>query len=68
VRFHITEALAFQAIVARYHHALGDREQAQRSYDLMCQLDPADPLTRDVERRLHSPGVGTWLRNTLLRR
>jgi len=64
-RFHISEALAFQAIVARYHHALGDREQAQRSYDLMCQLDPASPLTLDVKRRLRSPGLGTWLRNKL---
>jgi tetratricopeptide (TPR) repeat protein len=68
VRFHITEALAFQAIVARYYHALGDREQAQRYYDLMRQIDPASPMTRDVERRLHSSRLGTWLRNSLRRR
>ena len=66
-RFHLSEVLSFHSIVARYFHALGNREQAQRSYELMCQLNPDHPTTRLVGRTLHSSRFWAWLRNKLRR-
>ena len=67
VRFHLSEVLSFHSIVARYFHALGNRVQAQRSYELMCQLNPEHPTTRLVGRTLHSSRFGAWLRDKLRR-
>lgn len=65
VRFHLSEVLSFHSIVARYFHALGNRAQAQRSYELMCQLNPEHPTTRLVGRTLHSSRFAAWLREKL---
>lgn len=43
-------------------------QAAQPPADLMCQLDPASPMTRDVERRPHSLRLRTWLRDRRQRR
>ncbi|WP_313950444.1 hypothetical protein [Accumulibacter sp.] len=67
VRFHVTEVLGFQSIVARYFHAQGEQELAQRSYDLMCEIDPKHPNTLRVAYVLHPSPLGTWLREKLLR-
>lgn len=64
-RFHLAEILSFHSIVARYFHALGHREQAQRSYALMCQLSPQHPTTLLVGRTLQRPRFGAWLRDKL---
>jgi tetratricopeptide (TPR) repeat protein len=66
VRFHRTEVLGFHSIVARYFLALGNREQAQRSYDLMCQVDASDPSSRLVGRLLNPSRLAAWLRKKLL--
>jgi len=66
VRFHISEVLGFHSIVARYFHVQGDRDQAQRSYDLMCQLSPKHPSTQLVRRILHPSRLASWLRDKLL--
>jgi len=65
VRFHRTEVLGFHSIVARYFLALGNREQAQRSYDLMCQIDASDPSSRLVGRLLNPSRLARWLREKL---
>jgi len=67
-RFHLSEALAFQNLLARYFHALGDRQQAQRCHALMCELAPQDPATQQIGRLLASSRVTRWLREKLLRR
>ncbi len=67
VRFHISEVLGFHSIVARYFHAQGDRDQAQRSYDLMCQVAPKHPSTQLVRRILHPSRLASWLRDKLRR-
>lgn len=67
-QFHITEVLGFENLVARYFHALGDRERARQCYDRMCQVDPQHPATQQVEQILSLSGFGNWLRNKLLRR
>ncbi len=68
VRFHRTEVMGFHGIVARYFLALGNREQAQRSYDLMCQVDASDPSSRLVGRLLNPSRLARWLREKLLPR
>jgi tetratricopeptide (TPR) repeat protein len=64
-RFHLSEVLSFNSVVARYYHALGDREQAERSYELMRQLRPNHPSTRLVGRTLHGSRFRVWLREKL---
>lgn len=66
-RFHVAEVLAFHGIVARYFHALGNREQAQHSHDLMCQIAPEDAATLHVGRILKSSRFGNWLQNKIQR-
>ncbi|WP_291991828.1 hypothetical protein [Candidatus Accumulibacter sp. ACC003] len=66
VRFHVTEALGFHSIVARYFHAQGEHELAQKSYELMCEIDPRHPNTRLVAAVLHPSLLGAWLRKRLL--
>lgn len=67
VRFHITEVLGFQCVVARYYHAQGNLEQAQQVYELMRQLDPKHPGTRLAGRILYPSRVWVWLRNMVNR-
>jgi tetratricopeptide (TPR) repeat protein len=67
VRFHLSEVLGFQSILARYFHAQGKQELAQKSYDLMCEIDPKHPSTRLVRSTLHPSRLGRWLREKLLR-
>ena len=67
-RFHRSEVLGFQSIMARYFKAIGNRQQAERAYDLMCQIDPDDPRTRVTGEILHASGPMAWLREKLRRR
>ncbi len=63
--FHVSEVISFQCVVARYHHALGNREQAQQAYDLMRQLNPKHPSTRLVRSVLHPSRFWVWLRDKI---
>lgn len=59
----MTKVLGFHSLVARYFHAQDNQQQAQRSYELMCQVDPQHPSTRVVASILNpsrlAGGCGT---------
>jgi hypothetical protein len=71
----------WQPKLARKHKARANREPlprrsatpspaqaAQPPADPMRQLDPASPMTRDVERQTQSSRLRTWLRDRRQRR
>jgi hypothetical protein len=64
-RFHLTEILGFQAIRALYFHALGNLDEAQRSHELMKQLDAGHRSTRLITRMLRRARFRRWLQDTL---
>ena len=42
-RFHITEFTSFHMVMGEYHHAIGDKSQAQRHYEALQQAAPDCP-------------------------
>lgn len=62
-KFHLSEVLNFLSIVARYHHALGSREQALQAYATMGQLDSEHPSTHQVGSVLRRWRFGAWIRD-----
>jgi len=66
-RFHYSEVLGLECVVARYFHAQGNQVLALKSYNLMCQLDPTHPSTRLAGRILLPWRFSVWLRDKLKR-
>ena len=64
-QFHRSEVLNFAAIMARYFHAKGNKDQAESYYTVMKQLDPDHKTTRVIEQILHPKPkkMGAWLRS-----
>ena len=69
-QFHISEMLNFSFVMARYFHAKGNKDQAERYYTVMKQLDPDHKTTRVIEQILHPKPkkMGAWLRSLLPKR
>jgi tetratricopeptide (TPR) repeat protein len=65
--FHISEMLNFSLVIARYFYAKGEKDQAERCYQVMKKLDPDHKTTRMIEQILHPKPkkTGAWLRNLL---
>lgn len=61
-RFHISEVLSFNAIMAWYFHAKGDRHRAEMYYNILQQIDPEHETTRSVKQLLHPSPIAAWLR------
>ena len=61
-RFHISEVLSFNAIMAWYFHAKGDRHRAEMYYKVLKQIDPEHEATRATDRLLHPSPIAAWLR------
>ncbi len=55
-RFHSSEVLGFFGICGRYFVAIGERELAEKVYQLLIQIDPKHPYTRALKRQLY-PGL-----------
>ncbi|MDM8561664.1 hypothetical protein [Candidatus Parabeggiatoa sp. HSG14] len=51
--FHITEFVAFNSVVALYHHKQGHCQIAEKYYQLLKDSDPKNQLTKMVKRQLH---------------
>lgn len=62
-RFHFSEVLGLQCVVARYFHAKGNQVEALKSYYLMHQIDPKHPSTRLAGRILLAWRLSRWLRD-----
>jgi tetratricopeptide (TPR) repeat protein len=58
-KFHITEFSGFMGIMGIYFFKKGDKEQAKYYYDLLKQIAPKYPLTKQLKRLLHPP---IWIR------
>lgn len=67
-RFHISEVLGFHATMARYFYMRGEREIAERYYDLMEQLEPDNPRTLLVRDMLALPRLGALFQQVLARK
>ena len=62
-RFHISEVVNFMGVVGTYFVETGQRESAQRYYDMLKEIAPDYPMTIRLRRKLF-PGP---LRRLLLR-
>ena len=51
--FHITEFTAFTAVMALYHHAIGQQVTAENYYQLLKMLVPHNQMTKTVRQHLH---------------
>ena len=70
-RFHISEVLHFDAIMARYFHALGENDRAEVYYKILNQLDPHHTTTKMIHRLLHpadTSGIKDLLRKLVVKR
>jgi tetratricopeptide (TPR) repeat protein len=54
-RFHVSEVVGFMGLVGIYFLGLGEREAAERYYEILQQVAPDEPLTVQLGRQLH-PG------------
>ena len=63
--FHISEALHFGAIMARYFHARGEKDRAEMYYKMLHQLDPNHQTTRMVGRMLLPERISQRLRKLI---
>ena len=61
-RFHISEVLNFDYIMAWYFHAKGDHDRAEMYYKVLKQIDPEHEATRATDRLLHPSPIAAWLR------
>ena len=63
-RFHISEAANFMGVVGVYFFGIGECEAAIKYYDILKQIAPDFPMTRQLRRMLY-PGLLRRLLNHL---
>lgn len=51
-RVHVSEAAGFYYVVALYHLKTGDREAAEKLYEMLEGIAPDEPVTEDLRRRV----------------
>jgi tetratricopeptide (TPR) repeat protein len=61
-RFHVSEFTGFAGVMCRYYEAIGEREAAVIYYQILQQLAPRHPLTKQAKRLLYPPFWIRWLR------
>jgi len=65
-RFHISEVVNFNAIMAWYFHERGNRAQSEVYYRVLSQLAPDHQSTQMIKRMLYPKGILGRLRNKLI--
>lgn len=55
-QFHISEVANFVGLVGIYFFETGDRDTAEKYYDILKQVAPGYPMTKLLRRKLH-PGL-----------
>ena len=61
-RFHVSEFTGFAWIMCRYFCAIGERETAALYYQMLKQVTPRHPMTKQAKRALYPPFWVRWLR------
>jgi tetratricopeptide (TPR) repeat protein len=51
-KFHISEAANFMGIVGTYFYEIGERETAQKYYEILHEFAPDYPMVRRLKRKL----------------
>lgn len=55
-RFHISEVANFMGVVGVYFYEIGEREAAEKHYEILREIAPSYPMTKRLKRRL-KPGI-----------
>lgn len=53
-RFHISEVLGFMGLMGAYFYDVGKRDMAQRYYEMLNELEPQDPQTVRLRKKLYA--------------
>ena len=61
-RFHVSECTGFAWVMCRYFCAIGERETAALYYQMLKQVAPRHPMTKQAQRSLYPPFWVRWLR------
>ena len=59
---HIDEFLGFTSVMCNYHCAIGQQNTALLYYQMLQQVAPGHPLTKQSKRTLYPPFWFRWLR------
>ncbi|MGQ9648970.1 MAG: hypothetical protein ACUVXJ_02555 [Phycisphaerae bacterium] len=59
--YHISEYVAFNGLVARYFSAIGEDEIAERYYQMLLEVAPDHPGTKEIDRVIHPTPLGSFL-------
>ena len=60
-RFHIDEFVGFAGVMCNYHCAIGQQDTALLYYNMLQQVAPSHPLTKQAKRSLYPPFWIRWL-------
>lgn len=52
-RFHITEVVSFMSVMGLYFYGIGEREPAEKYYEILQQIGPEHPATKRLHNTLH---------------
>jgi tetratricopeptide (TPR) repeat protein len=61
-RFHVSEFTGFAWVMCRYFCAINERETAALYYQMLKQVAPRHPMTKQAKRALYPPFWVRWLR------
>jgi tetratricopeptide (TPR) repeat protein len=53
-RVHVSELVGYLYVVALYHLQVGDRDAAEKAFEILKDADPDAPATEELWRRLYS--------------
>ncbi|HPD32553.1 MAG TPA: hypothetical protein PLL20_21380 [Phycisphaerae bacterium] len=61
-RYHVSEYVAFNGLMARYFSAIGEDEIAERYYKMLLEVAPDHPGTKTIDRVIHPTPMGSLLK------
>lgn len=61
-RFHISEVANFMGLIGIYFFETGQREIAEKYYDILREIAPGYPMTKMLRRKLHPSFLGRMLK------
>ena len=67
-RFHLSEFTGFAWVMCRYFCAIGERDTAALYYQMLKQVTPRHPMTKQAKRALYPPFWVRWLRTWAAKR
>jgi tetratricopeptide (TPR) repeat protein len=67
-RFHVSEFIGFAGVMCRYFCAINEWETAALYYQMLTQVAPRHPMTKQAKRSLYPPFWVRWLRTWAAKR